>query len=58
VLRALGARVWSGRQLYVAGAAQVFDPDGVIVDEKVRRLLAEFITGFARFAGSTGYDSR
>ncbi len=54
VFRALGARVWSGRQLYVAGAAQVFGPDGAIADDKVRGLLAEFIAGFARFAGSTG----
>jgi hypothetical protein len=29
-------------------------PDGAIADEKVRRLLAEFIAGFARFVGEPG----
>lgn len=47
VLRTLGTRLWSGRQLYVAGAAQVFDAEGRLVDEKIRRLLSEFMAGFA-----------
>lgn len=51
VLRTLGARTWSGRQLYVAGAGKVFDPDGRLVDEKVRALLSELMAGFARFIG-------
>ena len=50
VLRALGARTWSGRQLYVAGAGQAFDAEGRLVDEKVRKLLGEFMAGFAAFA--------
>jgi NAD(P)H-dependent FMN reductase len=49
VLRVLGARVWSGRQLYVAGASQAFDPEGRLVDEKLRNLLGEFMAGFAEF---------
>jgi len=58
VLRALGARVWSGRQLYVAGATQVFDPAGALADEKVRRLLAEFMAGFAQFASGSPANER
>ena len=50
VLRALGARTWSGRQLYVAGAGQAFDDEGRLTDERVRKLLGEFMTGFAAFA--------
>jgi NAD(P)H-dependent FMN reductase len=49
VLRALGTRLWTERQLYVAGAGQVFDAEGRLVDEKVRKLLGEFVSGFAAF---------
>ncbi len=52
VLRALGTRPWFGKQLYVAGAANVFDADGRLVDEKVRALLAEFVAGFATFVAA------
>ena len=49
VLRALGTRAWSGKQLYVSGAAQAFDAEGRLVDEKIRALLSEFMVGFAAF---------
>ncbi len=49
VLRTLGMRAWFGEQLYVASAAQVFDAEGRLVDEKVKKLLSEFMTGFAAF---------
>ena len=49
VLRTLGTRAWSGRQLYVAGAAKVFDAEGRLIDEKIHKALAEFMAGFARF---------
>jgi NAD(P)H-dependent FMN reductase len=52
VLRALGARAWFGEQLYVAGAAQVFDAQGRLIDEKVRKLLSEFMAGFAAFVSA------
>lgn len=51
VLRALGTRAWFGKQLYVANATQVFDADGKLVDEKVKKLLSEFMAGFVTFAG-------
>jgi NAD(P)H-dependent FMN reductase len=51
VLRVLGTRVWFGKQLYVAGAAQAFDAEGRLVDEKVRQLLTELMAGFAAFVG-------
>ena len=51
VLRALGTRVWSGKLLHVTGAAQAFDAEGRLVDEKVRQLLSELMTGFAAFVG-------
>jgi NAD(P)H-dependent FMN reductase len=49
VLRTLGTRLWTGKQLYVAGASRVFDAEGRLVDEKVRQHLAEFVQGFAAF---------
>jgi hypothetical protein len=52
VLRALGTRLWSGKQLYVASAAQAFDPSGRLVEPKVRELLTAFVAGFAAFAAA------
>jgi NAD(P)H-dependent FMN reductase len=52
VLRTLGTRPWFGGQLYVAGAGQVFDQDGRLVDEAVRQLLTKYMSGFAAFVGS------
>jgi chromate reductase, NAD(P)H dehydrogenase (quinone) len=49
VLRTLGARAWFGKQLYVAGAGQVFDDQGQLQEERVRQLLTEFMEGFERF---------
>ncbi|HLQ38055.1 MAG TPA: NADPH-dependent FMN reductase [Planctomycetota bacterium] len=49
VLRTLGTRLWTGKQLYVAGAAQVFDAEGKLIDDKIRKLLTDFIAGFAKF---------
>jgi chromate reductase len=49
VLRTLGTRPWNGKQLYVAGAGKVFDAEGRLVDEAVRKLLSEFMAGFAAF---------
>ena len=49
VLRTLGTRTWSGEQLYITGAGQVFDSAGRLTDEKVKKLLTEFMAGFSRF---------
>src|SRR6266850_2529147 len=49
ILRTLGTRAWTGKQLYVAGAAQVFGPNGELVDEKLKTHLSEFMAGFVGF---------
>jgi len=49
VLRTLGTRAWFGEQLYVAGAGRVFDAEGRLVDETVKKLLSAFMAGFAAF---------
>lgn len=49
VLRTLGVRAWSGKQLYVSGSNQVFDDQGKLVDEKVKQLLSAFMAEFAAF---------
>lgn len=46
VLRTLGTRPWFGKSLFVAGAGSVFDADGKLVDEKIKKLLGELMTGF------------
>jgi NAD(P)H-dependent FMN reductase len=50
VLKTLGTRQWSGGRLLVSRAGQAFDERGGLLDENVRRQLAGFIAGFARFA--------
>ena len=50
VLRTLGVDVWWGAKLLVSRAGQAFDGDGVLVDEKVRAQLKQFLDGFAGFA--------
>ena len=49
VVRVLGMRPWFGRNLYVANAGSVFDKDGKLVDDPVRKQLAAFMAGFAEF---------
>ena len=52
IFRTLGTRPWFGKQLYVSGAGQVFDAEGQLVDERIKRLVTEFMAGFAAFVGS------
>lgn len=52
VLRTLGTRFWNGQQLYVARAAEVFDPQGKLVDERVKKLLTELMAGFVTFVNA------
>ena len=52
VLRTFGTRPWFGKQLHVSGASAVFDREGRLVDDKVRELLGDFVTGFAAFAAT------
>jgi chromate reductase len=49
VLRALGVKAWFEKQLYVNGAAKVFDKSGKLIDEGTRGRLEAFMAGFARF---------
>lgn len=46
VLRGLGAQPWFGKQLYVSGAAQVFDTSGQLTDPKITQLLRDYMVGF------------
>ena len=52
VLRSLGAQPWFGKQLYVAGAAQAFDPSGKLIDPKIRQLLSDYLAGFAQLVAA------
>ena len=51
VLRTLGTRFWSGGRLMVSRAAQVFDEQGAIRDEVLRKQLADFLHGYAHWIG-------
>jgi NAD(P)H-dependent FMN reductase len=49
VLRTLRTRPWHGGRLMVSRAGKAFDEHGALVDEAVRKQLAEFLAGFTRF---------
>jgi chromate reductase, NAD(P)H dehydrogenase (quinone) len=49
VLRTLGTRPWFGQQLYVAGARQVFDESGALIDPMIKNLLTQYMQGFAAY---------
>lgn len=51
VLKKLGVHLWPDGTLMVSRAGQAFDASGELVDDKVRAQLAEFVRGFAAFAG-------
>ena len=49
VLKTLGTRAWFGARLQVPRAADVFDKNGKLVDERVREQLQKFMKGFVEF---------
>ncbi|WP_114972010.1 NADPH-dependent FMN reductase [Rhodoferax ferrireducens] len=53
VLRTLGTRPWFGGRLMVAHAAAVFDDKGVLVDEKIRAQLQQFMQGFVAYVNAS-----
>ncbi|WP_420464930.1 NADPH-dependent FMN reductase [Panacagrimonas sp.] len=50
VLKALGVRTWSGGRLLASRAGQLFDDQGALSDETMRKQLQVFVAGFAAFA--------
>ena len=52
VLRTLETRPWFGGRLLVSRASGVFDAEGRLVDEGVKKKLKEFVTGFVGFVRS------
>ncbi|AKF03853.1 NADPH-dependent FMN reductase [Sandaracinus amylolyticus] len=49
IIRVLGMDPYFGKSLYVAGAGKVFDAEGALVDATIRRLLTDYVAGFAAF---------
>jgi chromate reductase, NAD(P)H dehydrogenase (quinone) len=54
VLRALGVRPWFGPRFHVSSAGKVFNDEGALMDEQVRKKLQDFMTGFAEFVAGSG----
>lgn len=52
VFRALGLHPWLAKSVFLGGAAQAFDAEGKLVDEKLRKLLADYLAGYAKFVGT------
>ena len=49
VLRTLGTKPWFGGRLLVSRAQTVFDVDGKIMDEALKKQLEQFLRGFIEF---------
>ena len=49
VLRALNTRAWFGPRLMVSGASKVFDAEGHLTDEGIKKQLTSFVAGFVEF---------
>lgn len=54
VLRILGALYWAGQRVHVASATKVFDGDGKLVDDAVRKNVSKHLAGFAEFIARVG----
>lgn len=52
VLRTLRTRHWLEGRLTVSHAGSVFDADGTLTDEKVKKQLSEFLQGFVAFVAA------
>jgi NAD(P)H-dependent FMN reductase len=51
VLRTLGTKPWFGGRLLVSRAQSVFDEQGKLQDEAVKKQLEQFLKGFVEFVG-------
>jgi NAD(P)H-dependent FMN reductase len=51
VLRTLGTRTWNGPRLMVSRADTVFDEEGRLKDEALRKQVGSFMAGFSKFMG-------
>jgi chromate reductase len=49
VLRTLGTMPWFGGRLLVSRAQTVFDENGALKDEAIRKQLEQFLNGFVEF---------
>ncbi len=49
VLRTLGTKPWFGGRLLVSRAQTVFDEQGALKNEAIRKQLEQFLNGFVEF---------
>lgn len=56
VFRRLGMRPWLGEKIMLSKAQHVFNEDGKIQDETVRKQLASFLAGFVAFVQTNRLD--
>ncbi|TLD72349.1 NAD(P)H-dependent oxidoreductase [Phragmitibacter flavus] len=49
VFRTLGVKFWAEGRLLVSKAGGVFDENGKMVDERMKKKVGEFVEGFAKF---------
>lgn len=52
ILRTLSTRPWFGDRLVVSQAGEMFDANGQLVNDMVRELLQNFVTGFFEYTAT------
>ncbi len=58
ILKKLGAQVWSGGSVMVSRAPSLMDASGEYSDAALRKMLAEFVQGFAAFVAQVHTGSQ
>ena len=56
VWHSLGAELWSGGRLMVAGAGRLFDDEGKLVDGAVRERLDKFVRNYIEYVATIRSD--
>jgi NAD(P)H-dependent FMN reductase len=51
VLRLLKMKIWFGDMLWVSQAMKVFDAQGQMIDDTIRKKLTKYLQGFCAFIG-------
>jgi NAD(P)H-dependent FMN reductase len=54
VVRALGTQLWAGPRLFLSDAGKLFDDNQALTDGAVRKMVDDFVAGFATFIARHG----
>jgi NAD(P)H-dependent FMN reductase len=53
VMRTLKTRIFTASSMYLAHAGQAFDDQGMLIDEKTKKILTDYMAQLASFVGAS-----